>query len=438
MQLPECFKQFARRREPQAVSAGENINFAVCPDAGSPFVHLMIAVKAGVRYEDSSRWGASHFLEHVLMRGTEKYSTLWELARRAEGDGGMASAYSTRDLTAYWMKMPAGREEAGLDILNQVLFHPTLKDEYIEAERSIIVHERRREESDYASYVSNNVESLLLAPNPMSRHPVGRDSDLAKMDSAFLRRCLNDWYHLGNMSFIAVGNVAPDFRNKLERFFGGAPVKEAVKPANFLVKAEYPDGSVIVKKSPQKNQIVISMGWRFPVFSFEDLLTWRVINTLLGSGYTSLLNLELREKHSLTYICNTVMNVYDGMGIFKMYMAMHEDDLPKVLQMTDGILADMGGSGLTDTLFSEAVMRHASALIARMESPFETSRLLAHSLSRDGELFSASHYLEVLEGISKERASELIKRWLDPADRLVFVCSGSDKVEHMFPKTYVI
>ncbi len=438
MELPASFKEFARQRAFVPLATEPAVPALVSRDRHSPFSYFLVALRAGVRYEERDEWGISHFLEHVLMRGTERYPTLYDLTRHVEGLGGQTAAYSTRDLTAYWVKVPSDSGPVALEVLEEILFHPSLDPKYIEAEREIIIHERQRESTNYSVYTANAIESLLLEPNPMSRHPVGEDEVLATFDAQRLRRYLERTYRRQNMVLVACGNLEDGLIERINSFLAQAPSGPPPKPANFLVESQYPDGSVIIKRSPFPQQVFISLGWRFPILSFKDLLTWRVINTLLGAGYTSLLNGQLRERSSLTYLCQTAMNAYDGMGIFKLHMAMHARDLPQAMLLVEEIIDSLAQGELAPEIFQEAVMRHAAGTVSRWENGLERVRLGGHLLAREGEIFDLQAYLEGLEGVSKERASQLVNRWLQPADRLVFICTGASEVEKMFPQTYII
>lgn len=437
MKLPVSFKEFAHRRSAKILEFSNGTRCVVCPNEGSPFVYIFAAVRTGVRYEDREEWGASHFLEHVAMRGTEKFPALHDLSRCAEGIGGQISAYSTRDLTAYWVRVPSGLEPLGFELLEQVLFKPLLRQQSIDSEREIIIHERQRELADYGIYVSHTVESLLLAPNPMSRPPVGDDVGLAKMNSEYLRSFHQRIYNRSNLVVIGSGNLGEGFADCAEDFWQKVPYGNVVKPANFLIESQYPDGSVILKTSGPKEQAFVSMGWRFPVLTHNDLLTWRVINTLLGAGYSSLFNLELREKNSLTYTCRTAINVYDGMGVFKLYLSAHVKELPKVLSIVEKIIADVAANSLDENIFNEAVMRHAAGVVSKWSNPCEVAPLVGHALSRDGIVFDFVDYLQELEKVVKGRAAELVKKWLNPVDRLVCMSGSAKELETLFPRTYI-
>lgn len=438
MKLPASFKEFARCRSAQVMEFSNGARCVVCPNDGSPFAYIFAAVRTGVRYEDRQEWGASHFLEHVAMRGTERFPALHDLSRCAEGIGGQISAYSTRDLTAYWVRVPSGLEALGFELLDQVLFKPLLRQQSIDSEREIIIHERQRELADYGIYVSHAVESLLLAPNPMSRPPVGDDAGLAEMDSAYLSSFHQRIYNRSNLVVIGCGNLSDNFAKSAEDFWQNVPYGTAVKPANFLIESEYPDGSVVLKTSGPAEQAFVSMGWRFPVLTYNDLLTWRVINTLLGAGYSSLFNLELREKNSLTYTCRTAINVYDGMGVFKLYLSAHVKELPKVIGIVEEIIANVAADSLEENIFNEAVMRHAAGVVSKWSNPCEAAPLLGHALSRDGIVFDFAAYLAELEKVGKRRAAELVKKWLNPVDRLVCMSGSAPELRDLFPRTFVL
>lgn len=438
--LPNSFTNFAELREPAVLKTKYDVPFVVSSDPRSPATTIMAVIRAGVRYESQEDWGASHFLEHLLMRGTQQYPTLYELTRSLESLGGQTSAYSTRDLTAFWVKVPGGCEKCGFDVLSELLLQPALNPEHIEAERRIIDHERRRELANGATFASNTLESLLLAPNPMSRHPIGTDEGLNRMDRHYLRGCLDRWYHRGNMCLSAFGNLdTASLINLTDDFLSKVPNGAATMPANFLAESNaHKDGTVLYKASANKEQVFLALGWRFPILTHRELVTWRVINTLLGAGYTSLLNQELREKNSLTYLCTTAMNAYDGMGIFKLHMAMRAEDLAKALAMVDQIIASLSDGKIAADLFSEAAMRHAANLVYRSESALETVRLLGHSMARDGELFSWRRYLKDVEEVKPEEAAQLAAKYLSPQQRLTFVYSGAEGLKQVFPEMTTI
>ena len=434
MPLPEGLKSFARAWPIHSVQAPGQVPLVFRPTPGHPTTTLLFCMRAGVRYESAQHWGASHFLEHILMRGTDRYPTLFDLTRRIESLGGRISAYSTRDLTAFWVKLPPGQEPVALEVLTQVLFHPTLAPEFIEAERAIIRQERLRERHNPAAFVSQAIESLLLQPSPLSRHPIGEDGELARMTPEFIRSFLDQYYHRSNLVIAAAGNLSANLPELVRRATDALPDGPPAREADFLLDSPLQGKSVVLHPSASREQVFLGLGWSFPVSSRRELVTWRVVNTLLGAGYTSLLNQCLREQESLTYVCSTALNTYAETGLFKMHMALAERDLEQVLERVQGILDDLAGDRVPDDLFREAAVRHAAGIVLRWEDSLEVARLLGQTFSREGEPFRLDRYLEEVEAVTREEASELARRFLTPNRRRALLHGGSPRLEKLFPE----
>lgn len=434
MPLPEGLKSFAGAWPVRSDQVPGQVPLVWRATPGHPSATLLFCMRAGVRYESHEHWGASHFLEHILMRGTGLYPTLFDVTRRIESLGGRISAYSTRDLTAFWVKLPPGQERVGLEVLTQVLFHPTLAPEFIEAERAIIRQERLRERHNPAAFVSQAIESLLLQPSPLSRHPIGEDAELARMTPGFIRSFLDQYYHRSNLVVAAAGALSEELPELVREATSRLPDGPPARDADFILDSPLLGKSVVLHPSAQREQIFLGLGWSFPISDRRELVTWRVINTLLGVGYTSLLNQCLREKESLTYVCSTALNTYAGTGLFKMHMALAERDLERVLERVQGILDDLAGGRMPPDLFREAAVRHAAGIVLRWEDSLEVARLLGQTFSREGEPFRLDRYLEEVETVTGEEAAGLIGRHLTPSRRRALLHSGSPRLEKLFPE----
>ncbi|MBI5242126.1 MAG: insulinase family protein, partial [Elusimicrobia bacterium] len=141
MSLPPLLKGTAGRFPVRRQSIGR-VPVAIIKNPAAPSASVAFCFKDGVAYEPEDLWGAAHFLEHAVFRGTERHPALYDVSRSVERFGGRVSAYSTRDMTAFWVKTPPGHEDASLELLVELLARPALKAESIESERSIIRHEQ--------------------------------------------------------------------------------------------------------------------------------------------------------------------------------------------------------------------------------------------------------------------------------------------------------
>ncbi len=434
--LPVGMREFAREQQVVA-SECAGVPLLVAPRLEAPQVSLFCAVRAGVKYESADNWGLAHFLEHILMRGNERYPTIYDIARRVEGVGGHVTAYSTRDIVVFWAKVPRGCEDLGLEVLDQILFHPTFKPEFIEAERTIIKHERLREQNSPVAYASQALEGLLLEPSPLSRHPVGLATTLEAITPEVIRAFAQQYYHRSNLLLVASGSVGAGLEPAIERYIASEPEGPAVKPADFSCASPCLDAPVVLMPSLQRQQVFLAAGWTMPVKDRHQMIAWRVANTLLGSGYTSLLNQTLRERESLVYLCNTAITVYDELGIFRISMATLDENLPRVLAEMERIISQVAEGRLDEDIFYEAKVRHAASVIERCGDPWEAGRLLANTKLREGVVFSAWDYLQELESVTLEEVSALVAAHWTPERRRMLLCTGSERVRREYSQAVV-
>jgi predicted Zn-dependent peptidase len=432
MSLPPALKGTAGRFPVRHQTLG-GVPTAILKNPAAPTAGIVFAFKDGVAYESEELWGVAHLLEHMVFRGTEKHPSLYEVSRRAESVGGRVSAYSTRDAAAFWVKMPAGAEEEALGLLVELLTRPLLRPEHLESEKTVISQERRRELTNPGLVSSLLLENILLHPDPASRHPIGTEEGVARLDCACLREHLGRAYHRGAMAVSAAGNLSAGFERALAKALEAFPRGPARKRASFKLSGGFPDVPTHILPSHHKNQVHLSVGWRFPVTDEEERSTWQALNTLLGAGYTSLLNVLLREKEALTYLCTTKLVFHGGEGVFKINLALDDKDLARVLPLIDGLLGEVKERKISETLFSEAVVRHAAGLVFQLEDSVESARVLGHSLLRGDETFTFMKALEGLERVDFARAAELAGTHLQDRNRKIVLQTGSPEARRVFP-----
>jgi predicted Zn-dependent peptidase len=400
----------------------------------SPTTSIIFSFHSGVACEPEDLWGISHFTEHILLRGTEKFPTLYDISRQVERIGGQISAYSTRDMTSFWIKTPPGYEEHALDLMVEVLTKSSLKEEFIQSERLIIQQERQREINNPSLYSSLMIENLLLLPHPVSRHPVGEDRVINEMNSSTLGGYIKSVYHRNNMTVAAAGNISEEFIKKLASAIEKFPCGERLKEADFKIASN--DEKIIHLPSHHKSQIHLSMGWKFPVKSRLEGLTWRILRTLLTSGYTSLLNNLLREKENITYLCSSLFNHYGGKGVFKINLALSDKNLKKAMELIDGFMEDLKGGKIPEELLYEAVLRHGTNVIFSLENSMEVAKIIGEYLTREDIKFSYHEYLAELEKINMSLLRELLETYLIESNKKILLLTGSDEVYKCFPDAF--
>ena len=429
----EELKRFVRKSPASRSALPGGASASLLPVPTAPTAAILLGFRDGVAYEPQELWGISHFVEHILFRGSESLPSLYEISRAVEGLGGRISAYSTRDMTGFWVKTPPGQDIAALEVLTGLLTRPALAEASIAAESAIIEQERQRELGNPALWSSLLLEELLLSPAPSSRHPVGSPAFLGGVKASVLRDYIGGVYHRGNLAAAAAGNLSPGISEALVEAASRFPAGPKREKAGFALPDRWKDARAALVASHHKSQVFLSLGWKFPVGGREDYFAFQVLNTLLGAGYTSLLNASLRERENITYLCTTRLNLYGDAGVFKIGLALADRNLERALAVIDALLADVGAGRIPPEPFADAVTRHSSNLVFRMEDSLETAKLLGHSLVREGRPFSFEEYFEGLEGVDVAHACALAAKHWTPETRKTVILTGSEAAARLFP-----
>ncbi|MCD4785644.1 MAG: insulinase family protein [Candidatus Eremiobacteraeota bacterium] len=404
---------------------------------GSNSASIAVSFGSGVMYEPRDLWGISHFIEHILFRGSKLFPSLYEISRAIEGIGGRISAYSTRNFSSFWVKTPPGFEDKALNILCDLFSNPLLKPEDILSERDIIVQERFRERSNPSFFNSLLIEEILLSPLPISRMPVGSEKVINALNPQILSEHIKKYYNKNNMFIGAAGNIRQDFKDDLKnfssRFDSGNPPKEA----DFVLDNNFDGKKIFYLKSNHKTQVFLSAGWRIKIDNPDEIFTWRVLGSILGAGYTSLLNKKLREDENVTYVCMTGLNFYKNTGIFKTNLSFADRNFKRVLSLIQEVIDRISSGDLDDKIFVEGKIKHASSLLFRMEDNLETAKILSQYLLNENKFFSLRDYLANIHNVTKE---EIINAAgiLSEENRKILFQTGSDLAVSNFKGTDVV
>jgi len=397
---------------------------AVFANPASPTASILVAFRDGVAYEQDDEWGCSHFVEHALLRGSHRYPTLQGLSRAVEGVGGRISAFSTREMTAFWVKMPSSYVARGADVLADVLTAPLLDTEHIEAERAIIRQERQRELANPSLVTSLFIEGVALLPARMARHPIGTPAVIERIDGARLRTHLAEVYHRGNVVIAAAGAVDESVEGILEAVVEGLSLGERrVAPTEVLVSS-YGGATTFWIPSQHTRQTFVGASWTVPITCRRERYAFRVLNTLLGAGYTSMLNVRLRERDNVSYLVTTMANVYGELGVFKVNFAVAPDDVERALAGVEEVVAAVATGSVDDELIREAADRHAGAVVFSMEDSLNPARFAVPALLAEETVVSYAEHAAELADVTPDDVGSLAERCFREDGRRVVLLTG--------------
>jgi predicted Zn-dependent peptidase len=293
--------------------------------------------------ETGSLWGASHFLEHLLFKGTSGRSAR-SIAEAVDAVGGDMNAFTTREYTAFYVRLLADQLDLGLDILSDILWSPAFRPDELESERQVILEEILMHNDEPADLVHDVLAAALWPDHPLGREVLGEEETI----SAMTREQIADFHHRhyrpGNMVFAAAGalrheQVTDGLTGRLQGVTGGA-----TPPRTAPVTG---DGRpVVVTRPTEQAHVAVGM----PAIGRHDdrRYVMSILDHVLGGGMSSRLFQQIREERGLAYSVYSYKSSYDGAGALAVYAGTSPSNVPEVLDLVHAELDAMAAKGITE------------------------------------------------------------------------------------------
>ncbi|MGE0880111.1 MAG: M16 family metallopeptidase [Acidimicrobiia bacterium] len=330
--------------------------------SASASVSLGVWVGVGSRDEPDHHAGVSHFLEHLLFKGTEHRSSR-ELAAAIDRVGGEMNAFTTKEYTAYYCRVPADALDIAMDVVADVLTAPALRDHDIDAERSVILEELSMDDDTPDDRVHGLLAQSLFPGHPLGRDTAGTRETVAAIAPDDVRGFFRRWYTPGNFVVSAAGAVDHDavVADVIRRF---ESLTAAATPARSA-----PAGAIepfAMLKRPVE-QAHVALGYRAMARTDDDREALDVVNQVLGGGPSSRLFEEVREQRGLAYAVYSGPAAYGDAGAFTVYAATAAEQLEELLRVIDGELDRLRRDGVTEDERDVAVGYLAGSYVLGLE-----------------------------------------------------------------------
>jgi predicted Zn-dependent peptidase len=364
------------------------------PDARSVTTGFWVAV--GGRDEPAELAGASHFLEHLVFKGSED-QTAREIAESVDALGGEMNAFTSREHTAYYTRLPADALDFGLDLLTKVLSQPALRPHEIDAERDVILEELAMSEDTPDDKVHSLLSAAVFPDHPLGREVLGDEETVAALTRDEINTFFGEHYRPANVVIAAAGRLEhDDVINGVERFLAGVDTGTAPKRAEPIAAPQ----RLAVEHRPTE-QAHLTLGWRGIDQSDPDRFALAVANQAFGGGLSSRLFQEIREDRGLAYSVYSAASLYTDSGLFMIYAGTAPSKVDEVLRLVDDEVAKLVEDGITERELRVASGYLVGALLLNLEDSGSRMGRLAR-----GEL-AATAALSVDEQVERIRAVTL-------------------------------
>jgi len=409
---------------------------ASLPDARSLTVNVVIG--CGSRYEDFEvNGGVSHFLEHLLFKGSANYPSSQAIAEAVDAVGGYNNAYTAEDLTSFYIKVPARYGQLAVDILCDMVKSPLLDGGELDRERSVIIEEMNVFRDDPSRYIATLVPMLIFPNNSLGQDIIGNEMVVKTLPRADIVRYQKERYRPNNMVVAVAGAVDHEQLVAQVRAALGSmtphkqPTPEPVseRPADKLVLAES-------KETAQVHFMIASRGYAYKA---ADEPAARVVAAILGRGMSSRLFTNVRERQGLAYAVYADVSSYVDTGLFEAYAGVNLD---KTEQALDSMLREL--ALIRAEPVSEAELRKAQQqLTAGFEMSLESNSAIADRLGTQLILLNrikpADETIAAIEAVTVADVQRVAAEMLAPAAlRLAVIAPEPEKLARHFEGTIVM
>ena len=336
-------------------------------------------VGVGNRDEDPVFAGSSHFLEHLLFKGTAEFTTR-DLSIAIDGVGGDMNAFTSREYTAYSFRVPHTSAVLAAELLGAVVTRPSLDADDLESERMVIQEELTMAEDTPDDLVHMELQQSLFPGHALGSEVLGTVESIGSIQPETVRAFHKHWYQPANVVVAAAGLVDHDelVATMTAAFEGqsGGERPERAKPPTDLRLVAATDKAV--------EQTHISLGWRGFGLDDDRRYALSLANQILGGSLSSRLFHEIREKRGLAYAVFSSAASYSDTGIFTMYAGTSPDNTAELLEVIDQEVAEVIANGFTEDELATAKGGVAGATMMALEdSSSRMSRLGSNMLLFD-------------------------------------------------------
>jgi len=304
-------------------------------------IELACYLGVGGRHDPPGTEGLSHFLEHMVFRGTDEYPDSQALERAFEAIGGSVNAATDSETTCYHSRVHPEFLAQGVELFASMLLRPRLAE--IDMERRIILEEAREDFNQEGAEINpDNLTGRLLWPDhPMGLPTIGTEVGIKAIDRAALQAHMGRFYRPNNAVIVASGRIDADtLQHAVEKSFGAwtAAEKPEETPVPHWQAANYPQFSWV--EDPD-SQVMIQLAFALPGRDVADLVPLRMLRRVLGGSGPTRLMQRLREELGLTYNVEANLSMYRDCGVMSIDLAVAPDNLVEAVHETVGVLTGL-------------------------------------------------------------------------------------------------
>lgn len=382
-------------------------------------------INAGSRIEDEEISGVSHFIEHMLFKGTRN-RTSKQIASEIDNLGGQINAFTSKECTCYYVKLLDSHIDIGIDVLSDMILNSKFNEDDLDKERSVIIEELKMYEDSPEDLAYDLLTENIYKNDPLGMNIIGTEESLKRLNREKLLDYFNKYY-VPNNSVIAIsGNFNFDeIINKIEEKFKvwkKRDVNVDIKKAEFK--------SCFLTKNKDIEQVNLAMSLEaVPLENDKEVYALAVINTVFGGSISSRLFQKIREEKGLVYSIYSSQSLYRKCGELGIFASMSNEHLKEVYESIIEEIKIMKKYYLTDQEIKESKEQLKGSYILGLESTSSRMMSIGRSLLLNNKVESTDDILKSIDNVDRETVKIVIDKIFN-LDKLGVCIVGRDVEEN--------
>jgi predicted Zn-dependent peptidase len=386
-------------------------------------VALGFWVLAGSRDEPPKISGSSHFLEHLLFKGTKR-RTARDIAEAFDAVGGDINAFTAKEYTCFYARVRDRDLPMAVDHLSDMLQNSLIRGHDVDAERQVILEEINMHEDTPDDAIHDVFNEVLWPDHPLGRPILGTVGSIRDATPPHIRRFYRKHYVPGHLVVVAAGNLRHDDLVEQIRLHMETGEVRSEGPAAWNLREigaqPAPSGRTEIRRR-KTEQAHIVLGTNGLSRSDPDRFALGIVNVALGGGMSSRLFQEVRERRGLAYSVYSYHTMFVDAGLFAAYAGTTPARAKEVLTILRQQLQDVGDGGLSEEEFERAKGHMKGSLVLSLDDPSGRMSRLGKSEISHGEILTVNDMLRRIDAVSYEGAKTVAKRVLSQAMSLAVI-----------------
>jgi len=380
----------------------------------------------GSRYEGAEVNGISHYIEHMMFKGTENRSA-YQIAWEMDSVGGIINAFTSREQTCFYTQTLDSHYKLAIDMLSDMLINSKMSDELINLEKQVILEEINMYDDNPEEVVHDLIVEAAWGEGSLGRPVLGVPATLGNINSDVMKRYVKEHYVTGNIVIAVSGNFEDDLYDELEKRFADKRL-ECNKVE--MPSATYRANSIV--QTRDIGQVQIIAGFEGIDIKDRDIYSLLAVNNIFGNGMSSRLFQNIREKTGLVYSIYSHCIAFVGTGMFSVVAGTSAENLNRVCEMMTDEIKKLKKDKLTADEVAMVKEQLKGNYILSCESTGSRMQTAGRNLLLGKELYTQEEVLDRIDKVSADSVADMIDRVTDLSTLSVAAVGAIDSVEGLF------